>query len=57
MQISVQQLQAEAGELAFENRLKDKVIAQLQAEKAALEQKISELENPAEDGDGKPSED
>jgi hypothetical protein len=60
MQISVDQLRAEAGDLALENRLMDKVIGAQQAQIAALEQKIAELENP-EDGDGaadeNPSED
>lgn len=45
MQIGTDELMAEAGQLALECRLKDRVIGALQAENAALR---AQLEPPAE---------
>lgn len=50
MDITAEQLRAEAGDMALELRLKNRAIRALEAELAALRTRVAELESPAEPG-------
>jgi hypothetical protein len=56
MQITTEELLAEAGQLALENRLKDKSITRLEAENAALLARVAHLES-VQDPAGGPEKD
>lgn len=55
MQVSPDELMAEAGQLALECRLKDRVIAGLQAENAALRAQLEPPDTRPADGEDLPA--